>query len=212
MKTKRELIAAYKNTLLSVNRVEGLRLLKEIYDIKNNFVEVSEVIRIVLDEIGKEWEEGSVSLSQVYMSGILCEEFINILLPDQEIIKKNKPRIGIGVLLDNHGLGKKIVSSLVKLNGYEVIDLGNGLSVNEMATIAIAKDINVLLISTLMISSALKVKEVIKLLHTKNKDIKVIAGGAPFRLDNNLWKEVGTDANVSNVADIAKVIEEVVRL
>ena len=63
-----------------------------------------------------------------------------------------------------------------------------------------------------MLPSALKVKDVIKKLRKENKTMKVLAGGAPFRLDQNLWLEVGLDADVRSNADLINVIEEVAGL
>lgn len=44
-------------------------------------------------------------------------------------IKKDL-RIGIGVLLDHHVLGKQIVYSILRISGYDVLDFGQGLSVD----------------------------------------------------------------------------------
>ena len=36
---------------------------------------------------------------------------------------------------------------------------------------------------------------------------KIIVGGAPFRLDKNLWLTVGADADGKNASNIIKTIE-----
>lgn len=210
MKDKKELTNEFKEVLLSVNRIEALRVMKEVYENSDNcLASAADIIRIVLEDIGVGWEEGEISLSQVYMSGILCEECVNSILSEETAVDKSPLNIGIGVLLDHHGLGKKIISSIIRLNGYDVIDFGDGLSVKDIVSKAIENELDVLLISTLMLPSALKVKEVVKKIHEEGKTIKVLAGGAPFRLDKNLWIEVGLDTDVRNNADIIRVIEEV---
>jgi hypothetical protein len=40
----------------------------------------SELVSQTLQRIGNSWEEGKLALSQVYMSGIICEEIINKIL------------------------------------------------------------------------------------------------------------------------------------
>lgn len=210
MKDKKVIINEFREALLAVNRIEALRIMKDLYKIDNNdFAFAAEIIRIVLEDIGIGWEEGTISLSQVYMSGIICEMCVDSILTAENKIERPSLSIGIGVLLDQHSLGKKIVTSIIRLNGYEVIDFGEGLSIDEMVKKTLDNHIEVLLISTLMLPSALKVRDVVKKLHEKDEKIKVLAGGAPFRLDKNLWAEVGLDADIRSNADIVRILEEV---
>ena len=74
----------------------------------------------------------------------------------------------------------------------------------------IQKDkIEVLLVSVLMLSSALKVKTVKEKLNALGLDIKIIVGGAPFRFDDRLWKAVDADAMCQNASDAIAVIEKI---
>lgn len=51
------------------------------------------------------------------MSGIICEELIDRYLPQLHIERKSAPKLAISVLLDQHGLGKQIVYSIVRAGG-----------------------------------------------------------------------------------------------
>ncbi len=44
------------------------------YKKDKDFEKLEHLIIEVLGEIGDEWEDGQLSLSQVYMCGIICEE------------------------------------------------------------------------------------------------------------------------------------------
>jgi methanogenic corrinoid protein MtbC1 len=61
-----------------------------------------------------------------------------------------------------------------------------------------------------MLHSALHVKEICAAL--KPKGVKIMVGGAPFRLDKTLWQEVGADATGDNagaaVIQMNKLMEE----
>ncbi len=37
-------------------------------------------------------------------------------------------------------------------------------------------------------------------------EVKVIVGGAPFRFDESLWKEVGADATGNDPAEALKIV------
>jgi len=51
----------------------------------------------------------------------------------------------------------------------------------------------------------LKVADLKKMLI--NYPVKVIVGGAPFRFDSSLWKEVGADAFGYNASDAFDIIQ-----
>ena len=118
-----------------------------------------------------------------------------------------RSRIGIAVLQDHHALGKRIVASVLRAGGYDLIDFGHGLSVDEIVEKTRASQIDFLLISTLMLPSALQVKKVVEKLRAKHVPVKVIVGGAPFRLDRDLWQQVDADADGKNGTQVAKVID-----
>jgi methanogenic corrinoid protein MtbC1 len=147
------------------------------------------LISLTLQRIGESWEEGQLSLSQVYLSGIICEKIIDKILPPKSSDRKNQPKTAIAVIEDYHMLGKRIVSSTLRASGIELMDLGGGLTVEKTAELVRTEEIKILLVSVLMLPSALHIKELIKKL--ENEDVKIIVGGAPFRLDPELWKEIG---------------------
>jgi trimethylamine corrinoid protein len=69
-------------------------------------------------------------------------------------------------------------------------------------------EIRVLLISVLMLSSALKIKTVKELLTVQGLDVRIIVGGAPFRFDPDLWREVGADAMCHTASEASGLISK----
>ena len=147
------------------------------------------LISDTLTKIGDSWEEGTLSLSQVYMSSIICEKIIDKVLPPQNPNRKQQPKTAIGVFEDFHLLGKRIVYSTLRASGIELIDLGGGLSSENVLHLVKKEEVKILMLSVLMLPSALRIKELMPMLNEQN--VKVIVGGAPFRFDDNLWKEIG---------------------
>src|SRR5271157_6560472 len=71
-----------------------------------------------LERIGELWESGELALAQVYMSGRICEELIDALMPDSDWNGAGgEPPVAIGVLDDRHALGKRIVQSVLRASG-----------------------------------------------------------------------------------------------
>ena len=141
------------------------------------------------------------------MSGVICEQLIDKYLPKLHAKRKDEPRMAIGVLLDHHALGKRIVYSILRAGGFEIKDFGQGLSVKELVAKTIEYQIEILLISTLMLPSALKVKVVKEQLAALGAAVRIVVGGAPFRLDTNLWHTVGADADGKNASNIIRTVE-----
>jgi methylmalonyl-CoA mutase cobalamin-binding domain/chain len=195
------------DALLSIDRIEANEQIERVLAENPDFSQVEELIIESLRIIGDGWETGQYALSQVYMSGIICEEIINRLITIYPTNKKNNPKMAIGVLLDYHALGKRIVTSVLRSSGYEILDFGYGLSVDQLVKMTLDEEVEILLISTLMFASALKVKEVKEKLMKAGKDIKIIVGGAPFRFDKTLWEKVDADFDGKSATEVVSILE-----
>jgi methanogenic corrinoid protein MtbC1 len=197
-------------TLLTMDSATARKVIGEALQYGDALTITSELIVPALENIGRGWESGNVALSQVYMAGRISEELIDEILPPNSPKRTDQPPIGIAVLNDHHILGKRVISSALRASGFEITDLGQGLSSEELIALCEAKSIHFLLISVLMLPSALHVKEICAAL--KPKGVKIMVGGAPFRLDKTLWQEVGADATGDNagaaVIQMNKLMEE----
>ena len=157
-----------------------------------------------LERIGAGWEAGDIALSQVYMSGRICEDVLNSLLPPGAPERRQQPKIALVVLEDYHLLGKRIVYSMLQAGGFAILDYARA-EVDEVVQRCQADQVEVLLISTLMLPSALRVAAVREQLPDS---VSIVVGGAPFRLDAQLWQEVGADAMGYNASDALAIIKQ----
>jgi methanogenic corrinoid protein MtbC1 len=166
-----------------------------------------ELVSMTLNRIGEAWEQGKLALSQVYMSGVICEELIDAILPPQSSNRISQPKMAIAVFEDHHMLGKRIVCSSLRASGFELMDLGGGLQIGQLAEIVRQEKIQILLLSVLMLPSALHIKDLRHAL--RDTPVKIVVGGAPFRFDEMLWKEVGADACGRNAAEAIQIISQI---
>jgi len=199
-------IEDFQRALLEIDRVRAADIFEKVHKGSESFEALEHLTMEVLERIGDGWEDGEVSLSQVYMSGIICEELIEQYIPKYLVSYKDKPKMAIAVLQDHHALGKRIVYSVLRAGGYNLMDFGQGLSVEDLVEKTVAEEIEILLISTLMLPSALKVKKVVEGLREKGSSANIIVGGAPFRLDEHLWQKVKADADGRNGTEVIKII------
>lgn len=202
------ILQSFEIALLSIDRIGARRIFQEVI-LEKEPVEVTDILIVpVLESIGEKWDKGLAALSQVYMSAKICEELINTILPTESPDVKNHPKMAIMVFEDYHILGKKIVHSIIRASGYNLIDWNQGLEIPEIVQKIEEQHVEILLISTLMLSSALRIKTLIEILRNKNLNVKVIVGGAPFRFDKELWKEIGADAFGVSAAEAVSIVRQ----
>jgi methanogenic corrinoid protein MtbC1 len=197
-----------QNALLAVDRVHAGRIAKESCKSGAPFVCLETLVIPALEEVGRLWESGDIALSQVYMSGRICEEIVDTMLPAGDPRRIDQPKMAIAVLEDHHTLGKRIVVSVLRAGGYEITDYGSGVRAEDLVKLATRDRVRILLISTLMLPAALRAKEVITQVRKELPEIKVIVGGAPFNFDHSLWKEIGADAMGYTASDTLALVNE----
>jgi len=199
-------INPFADALEKLDRIGAERVFNQALSQLTPIQTIENVVVPALDRIGLAWEQGDVALSQIYMSGRICEELVDRVLPPSDPDRKHQPRSAIVVLSDYHMLGKRIVYSVMRASGFELFDYGR-MDVDQLVERALADKIRVLLISVLMLPSALKVGEVCARLKAAGAPVKVAVGGAPFLFDAKLWQEVGADAMGASAADAVAIVQ-----
>lgn len=159
-----------------------------------------------MERIGSLWEQGNVALSQVYMSGRICETILDDILPPVPSQHTRASQIAIAVFEDSHALGKRLVLSALRISGIDVIDYGLGVGLDDLVRRVREDQIRILLLSVLMLRSALRVADLINALETAGTRPYIIVGGAPFLLDPEMLGRVGADAMARNSSEVIRLI------
>lgn len=195
--------------LLTVDRLK----VNQILNAETSDYSISQLIEQLvvpaMEEIGHGWETGEYSLSQVYMSGRVCEEVVDKILPPMHETRRYQPKSAIVVLEDYHLLGKRIVYSVLRASGYELANYGR-MDTDELAARVEKDGIEVLFISVLMLPSALRIKNLSEQLRLRGSNVKIVVGGAPFRFDPLLWQEVGADAAGGSATEAVEIMKRLV--
>lgn len=196
-----------EQALLAVDRLKVEEILESLQK-ESPLALVEGVIVPAMEGIGAGWEEGTVALSQVYMSARICEQLVERVTLSRDPLRQPQPRMAIAVLEDYHLLGKRIIHSVLRGAGYQVSDYGR-VDADELAHKVQEDGVEVLLISTLMLRAALRVPYLLELLDGRDLRVKVIVGGAPFRFDADLWQEVGADATAAGAAELLPLMKKI---
>lgn len=182
--------AAWFTALSDLNRHETERIGGDLLRAHGPLTFADLYLLPALTQIGTDWDRGDRSLAEVYVAGRMAWDLVEEHMPDPSAAT---PRIGIALLNDYHALGKMIVSLNLRAAGIPVHDFGTVGAV-ELADRVIELDLEGVLVSTLMLRSALDVAPLVDRLRASGHRARVAVGGAPFRMDPTLWKRLGADA------------------
>ncbi len=210
MTSKSKDVQRIVDKILKLDRVGAEEIFNKVRLQASSLHAVDTLIVPALEEIGGGWEKGTVALAQVYMGSKICEELITRFLPLAGPKYADQPRMAIALLDDYHALGKMIISASLRANGYELHDYGR-VTAQELAQKVSDDSVRIILISTLMLRSALQIKEVKKLLTEAGSPARIIVGGAPFRFDPLLWEEVGADATGADAGEALKAVSSCIQ-
>ncbi len=203
-----EVMNDLEQALLSINRLAAGELIHDLGEEGTGLELVEGLIVPTLERIGAGWESGTIALSQVYMAARICEELVDSILPPTGSERKDQPRMAIAAFEDRHRLGKRIVYSVLRASGFELLDYDHA-GVDDLVRRVAEDRVEVLLLSTLMLHSALRVRELRARLRARSLKVKIVVGGAPFRFDDQLWKEIGADAMCRNGSQVVATILEI---
>ncbi len=195
-----------REALLAVDQVQAEDILDGVAA-QQPLDQVEGVLVPAMEGIGDGWEDGSVALSQVYMSARICEQLVRRINVEQEQLRFPQPHMAIAVLEDFHLLGKSIIHSMLHGAGYELQDFGR-MDAESLAARVVDEEIQILLVSTLMLRAALRVPELRRRIEALGRnDIRIVVGGAPFRFDPELWTQVGADATAAGASELLPIVK-----
>ncbi len=168
-----------------------------------------------INKVGDLFGEGQLFLPELIMSANAMQGVIEIINAALEKAgrKQAQGKIVIGTVEgDLHDIGKTIVVSLLKANGFEVKDLGRDVSVARFIEEAEALGADIIGTSALLtttMSVQKDLEEQLKARGLKGK-YKTIVGGAPV---TERWAtRIGADAYASDATDAVRKIKELLKI
>jgi len=164
-----------------------------------------------INKVGDLFGEGQLFLPELIMSATAMQgviEIINAAL-EKKGKKQTRGKVVIGTVEgDLHDIGKTIVVSLLRANGFEVNDLGRDVPVDRFIQEAEAFGADVIGTSALLTTTMSVQKELVEKLEEKGLKgkYKTIVGGAPV---TERWaKRIGADAYAADATDGIRKIKE----
>jgi 5-methyltetrahydrofolate--homocysteine methyltransferase len=115
------------NAIADMREKEALKLVKEMIEGDSNPLTILDDARKAMDIVGQRYEEGTYFLPELMLGGEMLNQITDILKPElaklPEVERHGKVVVGT-VEGDIHDIGKNIVTFMLDVNGFDVLDLG----------------------------------------------------------------------------------------
>ena len=205
--------AIYKEmaeAIVSLNKDQALLLAKRAIDEKMNLLEVIEKgFGEGIRRVGELWDEGEFFLPELMAGAQIMQGAVDHLTPHLQSTGSEFQSSGKIVLAtiegDIHSIGKTIVGTMLRANGFEVTDLGTDVKAEKIVQEAINIGADIVGVSTLLTTTMQNQKKVVDILEGKKKreEIKIMLGGAPV---TKSWvEECGADGYAENAVEAVKL-------
>ena len=165
-----------------------------------------------MDVVSKKFRNHEIFLPHVLLAAKAMYSGMDLLKPlfiKHKIPSRGKIVIGT-VKGDLHDIGKNLVGIMLKGAGFEVIDLGKDVSVEQFVNTAEKENANVIGMSALLTTTQPIMKKVVEELKDRglDKNIKTIIGGAP--LSSEYAELIGANAYSYDAANAVVSVSELV--
>lgn len=164
-----------------------------------------------LDKVGKNYEEGKIFLPQLIKSAEAAQAGFERI--NKQISQRGKQTISKGDILlatvkgDVHDIGKNIVKVVLKSYGYNVIDLGRDVPIEEVVSSALKYKIKLVGLSALMTTTVESMKDTIEALRAHVSGVSIMVGGAVLTEEHS--KKIGSDFYARDAKDGVEVARKI---
>lgn len=211
-------LADYTEAIFSTDREQALRIVQRA--VENGVAAEDIVFKIIIPSIDQMLASVTVheaSLAQHFLASQIASDVVDEMIPRFRQKPESAGTVVIGTSWgDFHGLGKRIVMGCLTAQMYQVTDLGLNVAPERFVEAALEKNAQVIGISSLMVHTARgengcrRVRELLSGQGLEGR-IKIIVGGAPYRFDDQLYRQVGADAWAENAIEAGAVIARLIR-
>lgn len=184
--------------------------LEEVLKIYSPLDTIQKILMGGMNKVGNLFEKGELYLPQIIRSASVMEKAVSIIMP---LLEKNQVTTSRGKIImatvegDVHDIGKNIVATVLKCNGFEVIDLGVMASCEKILKTAIELKPDIVTLSGLITPSLKEMEKVLITFRENNLNIPIlIAGAASSKLHTAVKLEPHYPGNTFYVTDASGTI------
>jgi len=184
----------------------GANALMDVWASENGYERLlTGVLDPALVRIGEDWcSSETFTLAQVYIAAKVTEDVLTKIAKERELrpeVRLSKGPVVIGnIEEDFHALGRRMVGTFLRAEGWTVHDLGNDVPAEVFVDKAQEIGARVIGVSAMMMTTARMIRQVRDEIDCRGLSgrIQLAVGGAVFHVCPGLVEEVGGDGTADN--------------
>ena len=204
-----------KNTVIAGKHKEIEALMEKAIQNKVNLDGlINDALIEAMDVVGDRFAKSEIFVPEMLVAAMTMKKGLDIIKPllkDQEEQSKGKVVL-CTVKGDLHDIGKNLVGMMLEGAGFEVIDLGVDVTVENVVDKVTEIQPQVLGLSALLTTTMPEMENVINVLQARGMRgaVKVMVGGAPLRAE--FAQKIGADAFGKDAAEAVNIVRSFIGL
>lgn len=196
-----------KDCIVKSLKSNAIQVVKNLLKSQNGLDIIDSEVIPALDYVGDMYEKGKLFLPQLISSAETAKsvcDIIKLSLGNNENISQTKIVLAT-VEGDVHDIGKNIVKTVLQNYGYQIVDLGKDVRVENVVAEVKNSRPKVLGLSALMTTTVKNMERTIKAVRAVDNDIVIFVGGAV--LNEGVAKEIGADYYSKDPRQMVKMLK-----
>ncbi|KNF07324.1 methionine synthase [Gottschalkia purinilytica] len=202
-KTEKDL----KDIITEGRKEESAPKVKELLKEKKPMEIIDNYFIPALDLVGERFEKGKIFLPQLIQSAEAVKNAFEVI--KEHLITNSENTVSKGKIVvatvkgDIHDIGKNIVKMLLENYGFDVIDLGKDVPIEEVVRVTKENDVKLVGLSALMTTTVKNMGDTITALRKEGIECSVMVGGAV--LNEEYTELVGADMYARDARESVKI-------
>lgn len=190
---------------------EALEVVKEMVESGAQPMAILDDVKAAMDIVGQRFEEGVYYLPELMLAGEMLNEIMEIVKPglSESATEGRLGKVIIGTVEgDIHDIGKDIVSFMLNVNGFEVLDLGVDVPAQKFTEAIKDFQPQVVGLSGFLTLTYDVMKDTIEAIKTAGlrDGVKIMIGGG--QMDEQVRVHTGADAYGKNAMAAVKLAKD----
>jgi corrinoid protein of di/trimethylamine methyltransferase len=209
-----DILSSIKDSLVNLDMDKTIDFVKKAIELGFKPMDIVNAMADGMRVVGVRYERGEYFVSDLIVASEIFKEVMSILEP---LIVREKEglrpfgRVVIGTVEgDVHDIGKNLVITMLRANGFDVIDLGVDVSPQKFVGAVKQYKPDIVGMSALLTSTMVNMKKGIEALEKEGlrNSVKIIVGGAP--ITEKFAREIGADAYGENAVVAVEICRKLV--
>jgi len=179
-------------------------------------VDLSSIINTALidgmDVVGQQFASGQIFVPEMLIAALTMQKGLAVIKPLLKgIDSKSKGTVLMGTVKgDLHDIGKNLVSMMLEGAGFQVVDLGVNLGVEQLVDKVTEIKPDILGLSTLLTTTMPEMQKVISVMQQRGlrSSVKIMVGGAP--VDAHFAEKIGADGYAKDASGAVQLARKLV--